>query len=105
MSVIGKVSEIDLKIKALQEKKKKLEEKKSLQLVQLIKKSGASILPSEILVGSLLDAVKAFEDNIDTIKKWQKSGQEFLNSGKDKKEEEGGKASKSTFRLSPTKDH
>lgn len=100
-----KLSEIDIQIKVLQDKKKKLEEKQSLQLAQLIKKSGASILPSEILVGSLLDAVKAFEENIDTIKKWQKSGQEFLKSGKDKKEEEEGKKSKNTFRPSPTKDH
>ncbi|NBT86084.1 MAG: hypothetical protein EBT45_06270 [Alphaproteobacteria bacterium] len=91
-----KVSEIDLQIKALQEKKKKLEEKQSIQLAQVIKKTGASTLPPELLIGALLDAVKAFEDNKDITKKWQQAGKEFLNSDKG----EGGKKSISSFRQS-----
>jgi hypothetical protein len=82
--MINKVSEIDLKIKDLQDKKKKLEEKQFLQLAQMIKKSGASVLSSEILVGVMLEAVKTFEENHDAVKKWQQVGKEFLTAEKEK---------------------
>jgi len=88
-----KLSEIDGQIKALQDKKKKLEEKHQLQLAQLLKKSGASELPSDVLVGALLDAVKAFAEKKGTLKQWQESGKEFLNAGKG----EGAKKDKSSF--------
>ena len=82
--MINKVSEIDLKIKALQDKKKKLEEKQFLQLAQMIKKSGASVLSSEVLVGVMIEAVKTFEENQDVVKQWQQVGREFLTAEKEK---------------------
>ena len=82
--MINKVSEIDLKIKALQDKKKKLEEKQFFQLAQMIKKSGASVLSSEVLVGVMTEAVKTFEENQDVVKQWQQVGREFLTAEKEK---------------------
>ena len=79
-----KVSEIELKIKALQDKKRKLEEKQYLQLAQMIKNVGAAALPSDVLVGALLDATIAFKEKQDIVKKWQQAGKEFLTSGKEK---------------------
>lgn len=73
-----KLSEIDLQIKSLQEKKKKLEEKQHLQLAQMIKKTGAASLQQEILIGALLDAVKALQEKKDVIKKWEQMGKDFL---------------------------
>ena len=73
-----------MRYKALQDKKKKLEEKQILQLAQLIKKSGAYSLSSEILVGVMIEAVKAFKDNQERVKKWQQSGKEFLTEEKEK---------------------
>lgn len=107
IDMINKVSEIDLKIKALQDKKKKLEEKQFLQLAQIIKKSGAFVLSSEVLVGVMLEAVKTFEENHDAVKKWQQVGKEFLTAEKEKnkknsinKNEEGevNKKSSNSFR-------
>lgn len=83
-NMINKVSEIDLKIKVLQDKKKKLEEKQFLQLAQMIKKSGASVLSSEILIGVMIEAVKTFEENSDMVRKWQQVGKEFLTAEKEK---------------------
>ena len=84
MDMINKVSEIDLKIKALQDKKKKLEENQFLQLAQMIKKSGASVLSSEVLVGVMIEAVKTFEEDQDVVKKWQQVGKGFLTAEKEK---------------------
>ena len=48
MIVTAKVSEIDLKIKVLQEKKKQLEERNLHDLAKVIKKLGADSLSVEI---------------------------------------------------------
>ena len=82
--MISKVSEIDLKIKALQDKKKKLEEKQLIQLAQLIKKSGAYSFSAEILLGVIIDAVKTFKENQESVKRWQEVGREFLEAEKEK---------------------
>ncbi len=79
-----KLSEIDLQIKALQEKKKKLEEKQLIQLAQLIKKSGAHSFASEVLVGVMIEAVKTSKENQDSVKRWQQIGADFLTAEKEK---------------------
>lgn len=81
-TITGKVSEIDLKIKALQEKKKHLEEKNLHDLAKVIKKLGADSLSIEILVGSLLETVEAFQQQKDSIKNWQTKGKDFLEADK-----------------------
>ena len=78
MTITGKVSEIDLKIKALQEKKKHLEERNLHDLAKVIKKLGADSLPTNILVGSLLETVEAFQQKKDIIKNWQTKGKDFF---------------------------
>ncbi len=99
-----KVSEIDLKIKALQDKKKKLEEKQYFELAHLIKKTGAISLSPEILVGSLLDATIAFKEKHEILKKWQQTGTEFLKSGKTEGNATREKPSKDSFRKSSKQD-
>jgi hypothetical protein len=81
-TITGKVSEIDLKIKALQEKKKHLEEKNLHDLAKVIKKLNAESLPLDILVGSLLETVEAFRQKKDSIKNWQTKGKDFLEADK-----------------------
>ena len=80
--MINKVSDIDLKIKALQDKKKKLEEKQLIQLAQLIKKSWPYSLSSEVFVGIMMESLQTFEKNKDAVQKWQQIGQEFLTTEK-----------------------
>jgi len=81
-TIISKVSEIDLKIKALQEKKKHLEERNLHGLAKVIKKLNADSLPTNILIGSLLEAVEAFQQKKDSIKNWQTKGKDFLEAEK-----------------------
>jgi hypothetical protein len=81
-TITGKVSEIDLKIKALQEKKKQLEERNLHDLAKVIKKLNADSLPTNILVGSLLETVEAFQQKKDSIKCWQTKGKDFLEADK-----------------------
>lgn len=81
-TIIGKVSEIELKIKALQEKKKHLEERNLHDLAKIIKKLNADSLPVDILIGSLLESVEAFQQKKDSIKNWQTKGKDFLEADK-----------------------
>jgi len=83
MTITAKVSEIDLKIKALQEKKKHLEERNLHDLAKIIKKLNADSLPVDILIGSLLETVEAFQQKKDIINKnWQTKGKDFLEADK-----------------------
>ena len=82
MTTIGKVSEIELKIKALQEKKKHLEERNLHDLAKVIKKLNADSLPTAILIGSLLETIEAFQKQKDSIKNWQTKGKDFLEADK-----------------------
>jgi len=81
-TIIGKVSEIDFKIKALLEKKKHLEERNLHDLAKVIKKLDADSLPLDILIGSLLETVEAFQQKKDTTKNWQAKGKDFLEADK-----------------------
>jgi len=81
-TIKGKVSEIDLKIKALHEKKKHLEEKNLHDIAKVIKKLNADSLPLDILVGSLLETGEAFQQQKDNIKSWQTKGKDFLEADK-----------------------
>lgn len=81
-TITGKVSEIDLKIKTLQEKKKYLEEKNLHDLAKVIKKLGADSLPLDILIGSLLETLEAFQQKKDITKNWQIKGKYFLETEK-----------------------
>lgn len=78
MNSASKLLSIDEQIKALQEKKKKLEEKSLLNLVKVIKKLGADSLPVDILVGSIFETIEAFNQKKDITKKWQAKGKDFL---------------------------
>ncbi len=91
-----KLSEFDLQMKTIQEKKKRYIEIQSMQLIKMIKKIGAFDLPSEILVGSLIDTVQSYQKEEEVINKWQQLGYEFLNVGDGK----GGTRTKSSFRAS-----
>jgi Conjugal transfer protein TraD len=81
-TITGKVSEIDLKIKALQEKKKHLEERNLHELAKVIKKLNADSLPVEVLVGSLIETLEAFQQKKDSTKNWQTKGKDFLEADK-----------------------
>ncbi|MBY0281483.1 MAG: conjugal transfer protein TraD [Alphaproteobacteria bacterium] len=81
-TIIGKVSEIDLKIKALQEKKKHLEERNLHDLAKVIKKLNADSLPIDILIGSLLETIEVFQQKKDSTKNWQTKGKDFLEADK-----------------------
>ena len=43
----------------------------------MIKKLNADSLPTNILVGSLLETVEAFQQKKDSIKSWQTKGKDF----------------------------
>ena len=73
-----KLSQIDHKIKSLQDKKKKLADKYNLELVTLMKKVGALSLPEDILIGALLAAVEAFKTDSPSLKGWQSTGRTFF---------------------------
>ena len=92
----SKLVSIDEQIKALQEKKKKLEEKKFLDLAKVIKKLGADSLPVDILVGSLFETMEAFNQKKDITKKWQAKGKELLETDQKSKRSN----SKDSFRQS-----
>lgn len=81
-TIIGKVSKIDLKIKTLKEKKKHLEERNLLDLAKVLKKLNADSLPVDILIGSLLETLEAFQQKKDSIKNWQTKGKDFLEADK-----------------------
>jgi hypothetical protein len=78
----SKLLSIDEQIKALQDKKKKLEEKSLLDLAKVIKKLGADSLPIDILVGSIFETMEAFNQKKDVTKKWQAKGKEIFEANK-----------------------
>lgn len=82
MNNISKLVSLEEQIKALQEKKKKLEEKSLQDLAKVLKKLGADSLHPEILIGSLFEAVEAFHQKKDVTKKWQAKGKEILEANK-----------------------
>ena len=84
-SSTSKLLSIDEQIKALQEKKKKLEERSLLDLAKVIKKLGADSVPVDVFVGALLETVEAFQQKKDIVKKWQAKGKDFLEADKSKK--------------------
>ena len=92
MNNTSKLVSLEEQIKALQEKKKKLEEKSLQDLAKVFKKLGADSLSPEILIGSLFETVEAFHQKKDVTKKWQARGKEILEANKKGK---GGKPSKS----------
>ena len=73
-----KLTQIDHKIKTLQNKKKKLADKYNLELITLMKRAGAMDLPEDILLGALLEAVEAFKANSPCLKGWQSTGRVFF---------------------------
>lgn len=81
----SKLLSIDEQIKALQERKKKLEEKSLLDLAKVIKKLGADSFPIDILVGSIFETMEAFNQKKDIMKKWQAKGKELLETDKKSK--------------------
>jgi len=83
---------LEEQIKALQEKKRKLEEKSLQDLAKVFKKLGADSLPPEILIGSIFETVEAFHQKKEGVKKWQAKGNEILEAHKKGK---GGKPSNS----------
>jgi hypothetical protein len=85
-----KLSHIDDKIKALQTKKKKLEEKQNVALVNIIKRLGVHNLPEEIVVGALIETSEAFEHNKPILSVWRDKGRRFLKPHKENNEEEKG---------------
>lgn len=84
-----KLCHIDGKIKALQTKKKKLEEKQNLAWVNLIKKLGIHNLPEEIVVGALRETMEAFKENKPILSLWRHKGQRFLKPQKESKKGAG----------------
>jgi Conjugal transfer protein TraD len=100
MTATAKVSEIDLKIKALQEKKKNLEERNLHDLAKIIKKLNADALPVEIFIGSLLETVETFQQKKDSTKNWQTKGKDFLEAGKKNNHSNRRKNSSHPFRNS-----
>ena len=73
---------LEEQIKALQGKKKKLEEKSLQDLAKVLKKLGADSLSPEILIGSIFETVEAFHQKKDVTKKWQDKGKEILEASK-----------------------
>ena len=96
MNNTSKLVSLEEQIKALQEKKKKLEEKSLQDLARVFKKLGADSLSPEVLIGSIFETVEAFHQKKDVTKKWQSKGKEILEANKKSK---GGKSSNS-FRAS-----
>ena len=92
MNNTSKLVSLEEQIKALQEKKKKLEEKSLQDLAKVFKKLGADSLSPEILIGSLFETVEAFHQKKEGVKKWQAKGKEILEANKKSK---GGKPSNS----------
>ena len=48
----------------------------------MVKKLDADSLPLDILVGSLLETVEAFQQRKDILKNWQTKGKDFLEDDK-----------------------
>lgn len=71
-----KPRDYDAELKALDDKAKRLKDRKLLQLGELVIGTGADALPIELLTGALLSA-KAMTD-AKTKEEWQKRGAAFF---------------------------
>lgn len=105
-----RVLDLETKIKALQEKKKKLEEKHLIQLAQTLKQIGADKIDAEILVGALLNIAQTCALNKNTpthaMTDWKQKGKQFLTkrkSEKNKSEKQGGADLTDSFRNNSNK--
>jgi hypothetical protein len=82
---ISKTKDIEKQIQALQEKKKKLEEKERSKIGVVIRRCNADKIPFEVLAGAILDASRAYSANDDVVGRWKAQGKEILNPGRGKK--------------------
>lgn len=77
-----KILDIDYQINKLQVRKKRLEEKRKLQMSAIISRCGASTLPDDVLAGAILDAVKAYTTKDHRLSSWKEEGQRIVRPGR-----------------------
>lgn len=85
MATSERLKTIDSQISRLQNRKKKLEEKRKNQITTILNRCGANKMSDEILAGAVLEAVRAFNQNDKRISTWQNEGSKILKPGRGKK--------------------
>ena len=91
MNQAEKLKTIDEKMKALQDKRKKVEEDILNERLKLFKKLEIDTIPLDILVGSLLETVDAVQKNKHITKQWEEKGKTFFEAEKKKRGEKNAK--------------
>jgi hypothetical protein len=80
-----RIERIDQKIDQLQTRRKRLEAKKTDQLVRILNRCRAEKMSHEILAGVVLEAVKACKQNDSRVSTWESEGLKILKPGRGKK--------------------
>lgn len=85
MATSERLETIDSQINKLQNRKKKLEEKRKSQITAILNRCGANKMSDEVLAGAILEAVRAFSQNDQRISTWKSEGTKILKPGRGRK--------------------
>ena len=82
MATSKRLQTIDTQINILQNRKKKLEEKRKNQLTLILNRCGAQKMPDDVLAGAILEATKAFSQNDGRVADWRSAGLKIIKPGR-----------------------
>lgn len=85
MAKESKIQDLEKQILALQEKKRRIEEKRRSKISTIISRCNADKMPDEVLAGAILYASKAFTSHDKVVEEWRLQGKSVLNPGRGKK--------------------
>jgi hypothetical protein len=80
-----RIEKIDLKIDKLQARKKRLEWKRTNQLIKILNRCGTNKMSDAILAGVILEAVRACKQNDTRVSTWESEGLKILKPGRGRK--------------------
>ncbi|MBM3468942.1 MAG: hypothetical protein FJX71_05885 [Alphaproteobacteria bacterium] len=81
----NRLEKIETQINQLHIRKRKLENKRSDQLIKFINRCGANKLPNEILAGAVIEVVRAVGQKDKRISQWESEGRTILKPGRGRK--------------------
>jgi hypothetical protein len=78
----NQIGKIERQISYLEARKHQLEGKRADKLMKMLTRCGADKLPVEVLAGSILEAVRSFNNEDKRITSWASEGMKILKPGR-----------------------
>ena len=93
----NKLTDVQLEIIKLQQKEKALQDEIAINFSTVLSTTDALSVPHDVLVGGILNIVKSYKENAQSIGEWQQAGSTFLQGKKSPKKPENSNNQDSTI--------